>query len=210
MITNRPPRYKSNPIRELRHWLDTALNAGIFQANAMVLATASRHGHPSTRTVLLKEIKKNGPVFFTNYESRKGKELNKNPYAAATIYWKELGVQINLEGPVKKISRAASVKYFNQRPRGSQISAYLSRQSTEVSSREFLEEEFGYYLQIFREKNKIPCPSNWGGYLLMPDRIEFWYARENRLHDRFLFLKESGNSQRIKKIQKWKMVRLYP
>ncbi|MBA2369288.1 MAG: pyridoxamine 5'-phosphate oxidase [Candidatus Protochlamydia sp.] len=190
----------SDPFTQFKSWFEEACKAQVVEPNAMSLATASLEGRPSCRIVLLKGIDQKGLLFFTNYESRKGKELNQNPYATLCFFWKELERQVIIEGPVEKISTQESELYFNSRPRGSKITAWLSRQSQFISNREDLEEEYQLLMEEYEEKN-IPMPSYWGGYRLIPERFEFWQGRENRLHDRFQYLVRNNN---------WTISQLYP
>jgi pyridoxamine 5'-phosphate oxidase len=175
-----------DPFTQFSVWFEEACMAQVAEPNAMTLATASLQGRPSCRIVLLKRFDQNGFLFFTNYESRKGKELKENPYAGICFFWKELERQVIIEGSIEKISRMESELYFNSRPRGSQLSAWISRQSQVVSSRGSLEKEY-QHLEKEYEGKVIPLPPFWGGYRLIPDRFEFWQGRENRLHDRFQY-----------------------
>ena len=172
----------------------------IPEVNAMTLATASTNGKPSARIVLLKDYNEQGFVFFSNYESHKGKELAVNANAALVFFWKEIERQIRIEGTAEKISAAESDAYFLSRPEGSRIGAWASPQSTVIESRSLLEKNVNHFKQEF--KNSIPRPPHWGGYRVMPDLIEFWQGRSNRLHDRIQYTKTSGGS--------WKVDRLAP
>jgi pyridoxamine 5'-phosphate oxidase len=165
----------------------------------MTLATADKAGRPSSRIVLLKEVDERGFTFFTNYESRKGRELAENPHAALTLYWAELERQICIVGEVTKTSRAESEKYFAMRPRGSQLGACVSRQSLVVPDRGFLEKRLAE-VEKQVEGGDVPTPAYWGGYILAPSRIEFWQGRPNRLHDRFQYSKQAGGSWRIDRL----------
>jgi len=168
--------------------------------NAMVLASVDKNGIPSTRTVLLKGVDARGFVFFTNYDSRKGRELSENLNASLTFYWPDLERQICVAGIVEKVSREESEKYFKSRPRGSQLSAWTSNQSDIVADRAALEMKWNEMEKKF--PNEVPLPSNWGGFVLKPQRIEFWQGRASRLHDRFQYTKQPDNS--------WKLERLAP
>ncbi|HEU6449602.1 MAG TPA: pyridoxamine 5'-phosphate oxidase [Verrucomicrobiae bacterium] len=168
--------------------------------NAMVLATVDKNGIPSSRTVLLKGVDSRGFVFFTNYDSRKGRELSENPNASLTFYWPELERQVCVAGTVEKISRAESESYFKSRPRGSQLSAWASNQSAAVADRAALEARWHEIERKFPAE--IPLPPNWGGFVLKPQRMEFWQGRPNRLHDRFQFTFQIDGS--------WKLERLAP
>lgn len=191
---------KSTPLQHFEHWLNEAIAAKVQEPNGFILATVSSAGHPASRTVLLKGLEKRGFSFYTNYESRKGEHLRLHPYASATFWWKEIYRQVNFEGRVKKLSRKASITYFKQRPRGAQLAALASLQSSPLASRAGLEEVFARLKKKYRGKD-IPCPKQWGGYFFEPERVEFWQGRQNRLHDRFLYVK--ANSE-------WIVTRLSP
>jgi len=187
-----------NPIRQFQIWLDEAIKSELTEPTAMTLATADASGKPSARIVLLKFINKNGFAFFTNYESRKGKNLDQNPYAALVFYWSELERQVRVEGVVSKLSRNISKEYFNSRPKESRISTIISPQSQPIPDRQFIEKRVDEFL---KNNNEIKIPENWGGFILKPNAIEFWQGRESRLHDRFRY-------QKIGK--RWQIERLAP
>ena len=168
--------------------------------NAMTLATVDEEGRPSTRTVLLKGADERGFIFFTNYESRKGRELSANPNAALTFFWPELERQVSVAGTVTKLSREESEIYFKSRPRGSQIGAWASNQTSAVESRVVLEQLWQQAAEKF--PGDIPLPPSWGGYVLTPARIEFWQGRASRLHDRFSYTRQQDGQ--------WKIQRLSP
>jgi pyridoxamine 5'-phosphate oxidase len=168
--------------------------------NAMVLSTVDKNGRPSSRNVLLKGVDGRGFIFFTNYDSRKGLELAENPNASLTFFWVELERQISVAGTVEKISREESENYFKSRPRGSQLAAWASNQSDVVADRAALEAKWSEMEKKF--PNDVPLPPNWGGYVLKPERMEFWQGRESRLHDRFCYTRQPDNS--------WKLERLAP
>ena len=168
--------------------------------NAMTLATVDSQGRPSTRTVLLKTVDERGFVFFTNYDSRKGCELADNPNAALTFYWAELERQICVAGSVEKVPREESEKYFKSRPRGSRLAAWTSNQNGVVADRAALEAKWSEMERKFPKD--VPLPPNWGGFVLKPERIEFWQGRASRLHDRFQYTRKADNS--------WKLERLAP
>jgi len=188
-----------NPFKQFRVWFDKVVQEKIVEPNAMTLATSSKNGIPSARVVLLKEFDETGYTFFTNYLSRKGKELSENPNAAILFWWKEFERQIRVEGKIEKISKQESEKYFNVRPLKSRYGALASNQSQVVESREVLEKTFAELEKQFG--NNPPMPENWGGYKLIPNRFEFWQGRENRLHDRIVY--EKNNNE-------WKIYRLQP
>jgi pyridoxamine 5'-phosphate oxidase len=175
----------SNPLAQFQRWFQEAQEAQVIEPNAMTLATASLQAVPSCRTVLLKGLDK-GFLFFTNYESRKGRELDQNPQACLTFFWRELERQVLIEGSVVKISKQESEAYFSSRPRGNQLGAWASAQDQVISSRSFLEETYQRFEKLY-EGQVIPLPPYWGGYCLIPKRFEFWQGRHNRLHDRFSY-----------------------
>jgi len=189
-----------DPIAQFQKWFTQAMQAEIVEPNAMTLATVSADGQPSTRIVLLKAVDQRGFSFFTNYESRKGRELAANPKAALTFFWGGLERQVSICGSVEKLSRAESEAYFAVRPIGSQRGAWVSKQSRAVENREYLEKRLAEVEKQYG--TKVPTPPYWGGYVLSPISIEFWQGRPNRLHDRFLYRKnDSGN---------WTIERLSP
>lgn len=179
---------RENPIIMFREWFHEALNSKIDEVNAAALATANLAGRPSCRMILLKHIEDDGLLFFTNYESPKADDLSENPYAAITVWWKELERQVRFVGRVEKCSREVSIEYFAKRPRKSQLAAWASEQSKPIGSRSELEKEYKVQEQRF-EGQLVTAPEFWGGYRLIPDEIEFWQGRENRMHDRFLYKK---------------------
>lgn len=190
----------AEPISQFVEWLQIAIDARLFEANAMVLATCTPEGKPSARVVLLKEVNKDGFVFFTNYESRKGNELTKNPFASLVFDWHPLEKQVRIEGTVERLSKSESDEYFNSRPQLAKMSATISRQSSILKKREELELLKDNFEKANADK-PIMRPTNWGGFLVKPTKIEFWQGRANRLHDRIVYRKtESG----------WDMHRLAP
>ena len=174
-------------------------NENLLEPNAFTLATVGNEMMPSVRTVLLKYFSEKGFVFFTNYDSKKAKQIDQNPKVAALFTWLPLERQIKIEGSVEKISKAESLKYFLSRPKGSQLGAWVSRQSEVISSRALLEQKFEEMKNKFLNK-EIPFPSFWGGYIIKPIRIEFWQGGEDRLHDRFLYEFKEDNSWEIKRL----------
>jgi pyridoxamine 5'-phosphate oxidase len=188
-----------NPIGQFANWFTAAIEAGIRDVNAMSLATASPDGRPSVRIVLLKSFDQDGFVFFTNYESTKGKQLEANPYAALALYWIELDRQIRISGKVEKTSREESQAYFHSRPVGSQLSAWASRQSEVLDGRRVLDARMAEMTERFGDK-PIPLPPHWGGYRLKADKMEFWQGRPNRLHDRFRYTRQADRSWLIERL----------
>ncbi|MGZ8202910.1 MAG: pyridoxamine 5'-phosphate oxidase [Burkholderiales bacterium] len=190
----------ADPIAQFRAWFDEAVQAQLPMVNAMTLATATAGGEPSARIVLLKSVDEGGFVFYTHYDSRKGRELAENPRAALLAYWIELEREVRVEGWVEKTSASESDDYFATRPLGSRIAALASAQSSIVEGRDVLER--AYWEAEERYGDAPPRPPAWGGYRIVAERIEFWQGRENRLHDRLLYRKSAGGE--------WRIVRLAP
>lgn len=188
----------ADPFAQFDRWWNEALAAEVDEVNAMTLASATKAGMPSARIVLLKGYDKNGFVFFTNYESAKGKELQENPYAALVFFWKELERQVRIEGRVEKVRAEESDEYFHSRPEGSRIGAWASPQSAIISNRNIIETNVEQYTKRFAEQ-LIPRPAYWGGYRVIPTAFEFWQGRSSRLHDRFQYtqLNESWKVERL-------------
>jgi pyridoxamine 5'-phosphate oxidase len=187
-----------NPLRLVREWFEEAADSGIIEAERMALATATPDGRPSVRIVLLKGIDDEGIQFFTNYGSRKGRELDANPRAAATLYWQPLYRAARLEGPVERMTAEASDAYFSTRPRGAQLGAWASAQGTVIGGREELEERVREADRRF--PGEVPRPESWGGYRLRPDAVELWQGRPDRLHDREHFLLQPDGSWRAERL----------
>lgn len=178
-----------NPFVQFNNWYKIHLLSGIAMANSVSLGTSDGLGNVSVRTVLLKEFSDEGFIFYTNYGSRKGQQLLSNPCAALLFYWPELSQQVRIEGVAVKMSEEDSIKYFNSRPRESQISAWASKQSSVVPDREHLENNFRYYENLF-SNIQVKKPEYWGGFRLVPDWFEFWTEGEHRLHDRLTYTLE--------------------
>lgn len=181
----------ADPFVMLRAWLEFAIAEDLPEANAMTVATAALDGKPSARMVLLREVDERGLVFFTNYSSRKGKELASNPFAALVFFWQPLHRQIRIEGRVERISAAESDAYFDSRPRGSQLASAASPQSAVIADRDVLEARVKELDARF--PNRVMRPAHWGGYRVVPDVFEFWQGRENRMHDRLRYTRGVGD-----------------
>ena len=189
-----------DPVRQFSAWFELAKQVDPEFANAMVLSTTAADGQSASRLVLLKGFDDQGFVFFTNYGSRKASELDDNPQASLVFWWKEVYRQVRIEGRVEKVSRAESEGYFATRPRGSQIGAWASRQSDQLSHRAELQEKIDAYERQFQGQ-EVPCPPFWGGYRLVPTAMEFWQGRESRLHDRLRYCRTGLG---------WEIARLSP
>ena len=190
-----------NPVKQFDTWFNEAVEAKVYEPNAMTLSTATRDGVPSARIVLLKGYDNYGFVFYTNYLSRKGKEITKNPVGALTFFWPELERQVRIEGTIEKLSKEDSEKYFQTRPKASQLGALASPQSQEIEGRDLLESKMSELEAQYADK-EIPKPSYWGGYILKPRLVEFWQGQRSRLHDRIVYKKIDNKT--------WKKVRLAP
>lgn len=189
-----------SPFSQFANWFKEAEETIHNEANAMIIATSLPNGTPSIRTVLLKGFSEHGLLFFTNYNSKKGKELAINPKCSILFFWPELERQIRIEGVVHKVERALSEEYFSKRPRGSQLGAAASNQSDPVPDKEFLNNKYKELDKKY-EGQEIPTPEQWGGYRIVPSEFEFWQGRPNRLHDRLQYTSENGS---------WKITRLSP
>ncbi|CAH8390346.1 unnamed protein product [Eruca vesicaria subsp. sativa] len=184
---------ETDPILQFRKWFDEAVAAGLRETNAMALSTTNKDRKPSSRMVLLKGFDENGFVWFTNYESKKGSDLSENPFAALLFYWEDMNRQVRIEGPVEKISEEESENYYHSRPRGSQIGAIVSKQSSVVPGRHVLYDEYEELTKKYSDGSVIPKPKNWGGFRLRPNLFEFWQGQPSRLHDRLQYSLQDVN-----------------
>ncbi|WP_028866116.1 pyridoxamine 5'-phosphate oxidase [Psychromonas aquimarina] len=200
LIENKALKTTNDPIEFFNHWLSEAENSGIILPESMSVSTCSPEGRPSSRMVLLKEVDRKGFVFFTNYGSRKALDLETNPYAALLFHWNMLQRQVRIEGRIERISTEESNAYFQSRGRGSRIGAWASHQSQELDDRETLVQRVKYFEEKFAGK-EVPLPEFWGGYRVIPENIEFWQGKADRLHDRFVYQPQDGS---------WKITRLNP
>lgn len=189
-----------DPFQQFDLWLGQALRSEVLEPTAMQLATADAQGKPTLRTVLLKAFDAHGFVFYTNYGSQKAQQMATNPQVAALLFWKELERQVEIIGRVEKVSTAESLRYFLSRPHGSQLGAWVSPQSSIITSRALLEQKLEEVKRKFAA-GQVPLPEFWGGYRIIPDAIEFWQGRPNRLHDRFEYRRQADG---------WELVRLAP
>lgn len=189
----------ADPFKQFKTWFDQALEAQLPEPNAMTLATATIDGKPSARMVLLKDFSDRGFVFYTNYQSHKGQELNTNPQAALVFWWAQLERQVRIEGNVELVSPAESDEYFYSRPVNSQLGAWVSNQSQVIDSREVLEQR-QEQLTVQYEQQTIPRPPHWGGFRVVPTEIEFWQGRPSRLHDRLVYRLQVDNSWLIERL----------
>ncbi len=198
----------ANPFRQFNVWLQHALDCQLKEPYAMTLATASRSGRPSARTVLLRQFDEQGAVFYSNYDSHKGEDLAENPYAELLFFWAELEQQVRISGRVERLSEEESTNYFHKRPHGSQLAACASvPQSGVIADRHVLEQRFQELKTQYPEGSMVPKPEFWGGYRLKPDSFEFWQGRQSRLHDRLQYRLLDQNPSDEKQ---WLIERLMP
>ena len=190
---------EADAITQFSKWFEQALAAKVPEPNAMTLATVDKDGRPSARIVLLKHLDARGFTFFTNYASRKGCELEGNSNAGMVFFWQELERQVCVAGSVVKVSREESAKYFNSRPKGSRLAAWVSSQSETIENRAVLEKKLAELTDKYPGE-EVPLPPYWGGYCLTPSRVEFWQGRSNRLHDRFQYLRQPDKGWRIERL----------
>ena len=189
----------AHPIDQFTTWWNEAVHSAFDEVNAMTLATASRAGVPDARIVLLKSYDRQGFVFFTNYNSRKGEELAENPRATLVFFWKELQRQVRISGTVEKVAAADSDEYFQSRPEGSRIGAWASPQSQVIAERTVLDENIKTITANFGGK-QVPRPEFWGGYIVKPETMEFWQGRSSRLHDRIRYTKKANENWLIERL----------
>ena len=191
----------NDPLEQFQRWYEEAKQKNERELDAMLLATANASGRPSARVVLHKGIGKGGFLFYTNYYSNKSHDMMENPFVATVFYWPIIGKQVRVEGKVERLTREESESYFEARPYESKIGAWASEQSREIPSRDYLLSQYQKYCEMFPPQREVRCPEYWGGYRLIPDRVEFWISQAHRLHDRFAYLKKDN---------KWEIIRLAP
>lgn len=191
------------PIAQFQFWLQESINAQLPEPTAMNLATVGSEGRPSSRIVLLKGIEQGEFIFYTNYLSKKGTEMEQNPFVALNFHWVELERQVRIEGRIRKSDAQTAIQYFQSRPKASQIGAWASAQSTKIESREYLEQQFEQVKTQYQDQELLPKPDHWGGYAVKPYYFEFWQGRRSRLHDRLIF--EWNEEKNI-----WEVSRLAP
>ncbi len=191
----------ADPVEQFSRWFTDAVGAGVPEPNAMVVSTADRDGRPGSRTVLLKGYDEGGFVFYTNYGSRKGRDIEANPYVSLLFPWHPIARQVIVAGRAERIGRAETVAYFRTRPHGSQLGAWASEQSAPIGSREELERRYAELADRYPEPGAVPAPPFWGGFRVVPESVEFWQGRDDRLHDRLVY--QGGPDD-------WHVVRLCP
>lgn len=192
---------KDNPFEQYAIWFEEAVNAQILDPSAMCLSTVNKHNRPSSRIVYMRDIISESFVFYTNYNSQKGEDLSVNPFASLNLHWSELERQVRIEGDVVKVAEEVSDAYFAARPKESKIGAWASYQSDLLTDRDELEAKVNFFTEKFKETEDVPRPEFWGGYQLIPTKVEFWQGRPSRLHDRIVFEKKNDS---------WTLSRLNP
>lgn len=192
-----------DPFRQFTRWFEDAVGSGLFEPNAMVVSTADAAGRPSSRTVLMKSFDERGFVFYTNYGSRKGRELGENPQVALLFPWHPIARQVIVTGTAQRTGRDETAAYFRTRPHGSQLGAWASTQSAVVGSRAELDRSYEELANRYPPGEQVPVPPEWGGFRVVPEAVEFWQGRENRLHDRLRYVRLPG-------AEGWRVERLYP
>ncbi|GLW50886.1 pyridoxine/pyridoxamine 5'-phosphate oxidase [Streptomyces sp. NBRC 14336] len=191
----------ATPVEQFARWFKQAASeAHLFEPNAMVVSTANAEGHPSSRTVLLKQFDEQGFVFFTNYNSRKGRDLAENPYVSLLFPWHQMARQVIVQGIARRTGRDETAAYFRTRPHGSQLGAWASEQSAVISTRADLDASYAELAARYPEGEQVPVPPNWGGFRVAPQSVEFWQGRENRLHDRLRYVIEPDGSWRVERL----------
>ncbi|WP_435614436.1 pyridoxamine 5'-phosphate oxidase [Streptomyces coelicoflavus] len=191
----------ATPVEQFARWFkQAATDGGLFEPNAMVVSTADAEGRPSSRTVLLKHFDAQGFVFYTNYDSRKGRELDANPYVSLLFPWHPMARQVVVTGVARRTGRDETAAYFRTRPHGSQLGAWASVQSSVVADRRALDGAYAELVARYPEGEQVPVPPHWGGFRVVPQTVEFWQGRENRLHDRLRYVAEGGGGWRVERL----------
>ncbi|OWA05311.1 pyridoxamine 5'-phosphate oxidase [Streptomyces sp. CS113] len=191
----------ATPVEQFARWFkQAATDGGLFEPNAMVVSTADAEGRPSSRTVLLKHFDEQGFVFYTNYDSRKARELDANPYVSLLFPWHPMARQVVVTGVARRTGRDETAAYFRTRPHGSQLGAWASVQSSVVADRRALDAAYAELAARYPEGEQVPVPPHWGGFRVVPEAVEFWQGRENRLHDRLRYVAESGGGWRVERL----------
>ncbi|MFJ4332115.1 pyridoxamine 5'-phosphate oxidase [Streptomyces sp. NPDC088935] len=191
----------ATPVEQFARWFkQAATDGGLFEPNAMVVSTADAEGRPSSRTVLLKHFDEQGFVFYTNYDSRKARELDANPYVSLLFPWHPMARQVVVTGVARRTGRDETAAYFRTRPHGSQLGAWASVQSSVVADRGALDAAYAELAARYPEGEQVPVPPHWGGFRVVPQAVEFWQGRENRLHDRLRYVAEGGGSWRVERL----------
>ncbi|TDT32250.1 pyridoxamine 5'-phosphate oxidase [Streptomyces sp. BK208] len=195
------PELAATPVEQFARWFkQAATDGGLFEPNAMVVSTADAEGRPSSRTVLLKHFDEQGFVFYTNYDSRKARELDANPYVSLLFPWHPMARQVVVTGVARRTGRDETAAYFRTRPHGSQLGAWASVQSSVVPGRGALDSAYAELAARYPEGEQVPVPPHWGGFRVVPGSVEFWQGRENRLHDRLRYVAEGGGGWRVERL----------